>query len=142
MKKAATAALLALAGLAAVAVPALAIFGDSASIGANTFTTATLEAAGGLSGTAACNGVGVAKVTLSWTATASTFADGYDVLRSATDGGPYTNVGHVNGRNTTSHVDIPLVVNTTYYYVVQATAGGWTSANTNQASATTPPICV
>jgi len=142
MKRTAVVALLALAALAAVAVPSLAVLAGSDAIDANTFTTATLDAASGLGASASCNGLGTAKVSLSWTATPSGFADGYDVMRSLVNGGPYSEVAHVDGRTTTTYVNTGLLTNTTYYYVVVATAGGWTSADSNQASATTPAICL
>jgi hypothetical protein len=43
---------------------------------------------------------------------------GYEVLRSATSGGPYTQLALVAG--STSYVDSAVVENTTYYYVVRA----------------------
>ena len=123
-------------------VPTHARFTDAGAIGANTFSTATLAAPSGLSATGGCNGLLQPRVSLSWTASPSTFADGYDIRRSLVSGGPYTTVAHVNGRTTTTYNDAPLTLNTTYYYVVRATAGGWTSANTAQKSATTPLVCV
>jgi cellulose 1,4-beta-cellobiosidase len=125
----------------AAGVPAIARFGAAQSIGANTISTATLEPATGLGATAACDGPGTAKVTLSWTATASSFADGSDVYRGSASGGPYTNIAHVTGRTTTTFADTGLTQTTTYYYVIQATANSWTSVNTAQAQATTPTGC-
>ncbi len=80
------------------------------------------------------------QVNVSWTATASTFATGYNVLRGTASGGPFTQVGSVGGQSTVTFTDTTgtLAVSTTYYYVVVATFASWTSANSNVASVTTP----
>lgn len=123
------------------ALPAGAVMGDAVAIGSNTFTTATLEAPSGPGATPACNGP-TPKVDLAWTATPSTFADGYDVYRATVSGGPYTSIAHVTGRTTVTYADVTgLLVNTTYFYVLQATASSWTSVNSAQAQATTPLLC-
>lgn len=135
---------LALLSLAAcmigIAVPAYAQFGSNLSVAANSLSTATLQPGTDLSATASCDGADTAKITLDWTATSSSFADGYDVYRGSTDGGPYDNIGHVTG-TTKTYVDHGLTTNTTYFYVVQSTASNWTSINSNQAQATTPATC-
>ncbi len=77
---------------------------------------------------------GNAQVSLSWNA--SSGATSYNVLRSTTNGGPYTTIVSVT---TTSYTDTGLTNGTTYYYVVQAVNSAGTSPNSNQASAT--PIC-
>jgi hypothetical protein len=75
---------------------------------------------------------GDSQVTLSWTAVSD--ATGYNIKRSTTAGGPYTNVGsNVSG---TSYVDSSVTNGTTYYYVVTALNGTAESANSNEASAT------
>jgi hypothetical protein len=71
-------------------------------------------------------------VSVTWTA--STGATGYNILRT-TNGGPYTQVGT---STTSPFSDTGVSSGTTYYYVVQATNCAGTSANSNQASATTP----
>ena len=71
------------------------------------------------------------QINVSWTASAG--AASYNVLRSTTSGGPYTQVGT---SATTSFADTGLACNTTYYYVVQA-VGSCASGNSAQASATT-----
>ena len=70
-------------------------------------------------------------VTITWTATVSTIASGYTILRSATNGGPYTSIGSVVGRTTTTYTDT-IATLTTRYYVVEATRNNWTSPNSNQ----------
>jgi hypothetical protein len=77
-------------------------------------------------------------VRVSWTATPSAFADGYEVLRSGTDGGPYASVGTVAGRTTTTFEDTTATSVTTYYFVVQASKHQWRSGKSTQASATVP----
>jgi hypothetical protein len=94
-----------------------------------TFSTATLHAPTGLGATATAGLI----VTLTWTATVDLRATGYQVFRSTTNGGPYTQIATVASRTTTTYVDVPLVPGT-YYYVLKTYFGSWTSANSNQAS--------
>jgi cellulose 1,4-beta-cellobiosidase len=76
---------------------------------------------------------GQTTATVTWTASAG--ATGYNILRSTTSGGPYTQVGT---SATTTFADTGLTCNTTYFYVVQATnAPSCASANSAQASTTT-----
>jgi hypothetical protein len=125
-----------------LAAPALA--GWSASmIKSQMVTMGTLSAPTGLT---AANGVCVARtswpVDLSWTATPSTFADGYEVFRSTTTGGPYASLGTVNGRNTTTFADTTATSNKSYFYVVQAKRNLWRSPSSSEATVTTPrPNC-
>lgn len=72
------------------------------------------------------------QINLSWTA--STGATSYTVSRATTSGGPYTPVGSPTG---TSFPDTGLSCNTTYFYVVSASNGTCSSANTAQVQATT-----
>ena len=84
-----------------------------------------------------------ASITVSWTATTSTWADGYEILGSLVSGGPYVAVGTVSGVNTTSYTVTNLSFLTTYHYVVKATKGNWRSAATSQVSRTTlSPLCL
>src|SRR4029079_18319693 len=70
--------------------------------------------------------------TVSWTA--SSGATSYAISRSTTSGGPYTQVGP---SASTSFADSGLSCNTTYYYVVSASNGTCSSANSAQAQTTT-----
>jgi hypothetical protein len=117
-------------------------FTDAPGLGSNSFSSATLQAPTGLAASGGCTALLAPKVTLTWTATSSTFADGYDVYRGTASGGPYSNIGHVVGRTTTTYTDTSVNLNRTYYYVLRSTAFSWTSANSAQASATTPLICL
>jgi hypothetical protein len=69
---------------------------------------------------------------------ASSLATGYEIRRSTTNGGPYTAVGTTTA---TTYKDLGPVAGftwaTTYYYVVAATRGSW-STNSSQGSVTTP----
>jgi len=75
-----------------------------------------------------------AKINLSWAPLAG--AASYNVLRSTTNGGPYTSIA--TKVLTASFTDSTIVPGTTYYYVVSAVnanGDGTTSANSTQASA-------
>ena len=136
--------------LVAVLVAALAMsagaplaWGQMSSAGSATHTlsTDTLAAPTGLTASNGPCTAGVnASVTLNWTATASTWADGYEILRALLSGGPYTSVATVSGRSTTTYTDPGLLFLTPYYYVVKATRNSWRSAQTAEASKTTLSI--
>ena len=74
---------------------------------------------------------GNAQVSLSWNASAG--ATSYHIKRSATSGGPYTQVAATNAP---SDVDSGLTNGTTYYYVVSALNSAGESANSTEAIAT------
>ena len=110
-----------------------AVLTGSAALTGNLFTTANLSAPTVLSAVAAPS-----QVDLSWTATVSTFATGYQVLRATTSGGPYTQIAAVVGRTTTAYSDTTAAG--TVYYVVRATFQSWTSASSGEATATVSGI--
>jgi hypothetical protein len=74
---------------------------------------------------------GTAQVSLTWTASAG--ATSYNVLRSTTSGGPYT---QISSPTTTSYNDTGLTSGTAYYYVVTAVNATGQSAYSVQATAT------
>jgi len=74
---------------------------------------------------------GSGHVSLSWSA--SRGATSYNVLRSTTSGGPYSQAG---ASTTTSYVDSSVTNGTTYYYVVTAVNDSGQSGDSNEASAT------
>jgi hypothetical protein len=74
---------------------------------------------------------GNAQISLSWSA--STGATSYNVNRSTTSGGPYSQIA-TSCPN--SYTDSGLTNGTTYYYVVSAVNSSGQSANSTQASAT------
>jgi len=73
------------------------------------------------------------QITLAWTGSA--YAKGYDVKRSAQDGGPYTTLGTVAADHL-YYTDAGLKPGTTYYYVVAANNPEGQSANSAEARAT------
>jgi len=123
-------ALVVLTGLYLAAGVAFAVFSDTAPVGSNTFNVDTLSPPTSLTAG------GGASITLDWTATADTYASGHRVFRSATPGGPYTQIAEVTPRTTATHIDNPAAG--TYYYVVRAFYQNWESVDSNEASATTP----
>jgi hypothetical protein len=126
-----------------MAVPVSATW-QSAALVPQQLSTATLAPPTGTAAArGACFPVLSVEVDVTWTASSSTFADGYQVFRSATSDGPYTLIGTVAGRTTTTFTDADVTFLTTYHYVVQATRNLWRSVNSTQASFTTPtPACV
>jgi hypothetical protein len=117
-------------------------FTDAPMLGANDFTSATLHPPTGLGATAGCQLL-APRITLTWTATTSTFASGYDIYRSTTNGGPYSLLTHLDGPSTTTYVDTgSLSLNTWYYYVLRSAAHSWTSVSSSQAGANTPGLCL
>ena len=111
---------------------------SSAPTASGTYATGTLSAPTNLvASQGPCTVAVSASVTLTWTATTSTWADGYEILRSLISGGPYTTVATVSGQATTTYTDSTPLFSTLYYYVVRATKAAWRSANSNSASRTT-----
>lgn len=76
------------------------------------------------------------RIVVSWSASTSTWATGYEVARSTTSGGPYSVVGTV-GAAQLSFSDGPLTFSTTYHYVVRATKNTWRSPDSAQVVRTT-----
>jgi pectate lyase len=62
----------------------------------------------------------------------------YTVLRSQTQGGPYTVVAA--GVPSTSYADVTVTPGQAYYYVVVDIANGSQSPNSNEATAVAPPV--
>jgi hypothetical protein len=90
------------------------------------FSTATLQPPTALAGT------GGTTAGLTWTASTSSWATGYRVLRSATSGSGYTQLSSVTPVTATSTTDSPAAG--TWYYVLRTYFASWTSANSNQVS--------
>jgi hypothetical protein len=121
---------------------ALAAFNSSVPASAS-YATNTLAAPTNLAAAAGPCTVAVnPSVALTWTATSSTWADGYEILRSLVAGGPYASIATVSGVNTATYTDSTVLFSTVYRYVVRATKASWRSALSNEASITTPsPAC-
>jgi len=84
-----------------------------------------------------CHTLSSTAVNLSWTATTSTAATGYDILRSTTSGSGYTLIASVTPSSTVSYIDTTVAFSTRYYYVLQSSRNSWRSANSNEDPVTT-----
>ncbi len=127
--------------LSATGPMAWAAFQDRAEA-SSTFTTDVLQPPSGLSASPDC-GLLLYEVDLTWTATTSTWLDGYQVLMSTSESGSYDVVPLPlagDPKATTRTID-GLSASTTYWFVVRATKGGWRAA-TAPVSATTSAVCL
>jgi len=82
--------------------------------------------------TAVAGSGGATVATLTWTASTSGAATGYQLLRSATSGSGYTQVKSVTPVSATTTTDTPG--SGTWFYVLQTYLSSWTSGNSNEAS--------
>jgi hypothetical protein len=138
VERVATGLTLAVTALLVTASVALAQFSDAGSAAHSISTSQLQPPTDPATAHGPCTNGVTASIVVSWTATTSTWADGYEVLGSLVSGGPYSTVGTVSGRDTTSHTVTGLAFVTTYHFVVKATKGNWRSAATAQVSRTTP----
>ena len=124
--------------------PAAASFSTAPQIGQGSISSAVLAPPTAVSATGGCQTLIVGpQMTLAWTATTSTYATAYKVLRSTTTGGPYTMIATVAGGSTTGYTDTTVSgLGATYYYVVESSYSNWTSVNSAQAKGTTPVLCL
>ena len=127
------------AAVLVAASPALASYLDSATATA-TFTTTSLAAPTGVGAVGGCAGTLQPKVTVTWTATVTTFATGYDVYR-AVGLGPSTYLTTVSPRTTVTYVDTAVAILTQYTYTLKTKYQSWTKASST-ATATTPAVCL
>ena len=125
-------------GVLVLASPALALYLDSATATAG-FTTTQLAPPTAVGATGGCSGTSP-KVTVTWTATTTTFATGYDVYR-AVGVGPSTYLTTVTPRTTVAYVDTAVLLLTSYTYTVKTRYASWSTASAT-ASATTPLLCL
>jgi tRNA A-37 threonylcarbamoyl transferase component Bud32 len=88
-----------------------------------------------------CVGLLQAEVALSWTASRSGFADGYDVYRSTQSGGQFDLIGTVPGPDSTGFVDDDVAMGSRYFYQVRATARRGDSVPV-QVQTDTPAVCL
>jgi hypothetical protein len=75
---------------------------------------------------------------LTWTASTTTYTSGYTIERAAATAGPYSAIGTVTGRTTTTFTDSTASLNDTSYYRVHATYQNWVSG-AGGSSPYTPP---
>jgi hypothetical protein len=78
---------------------------------------------------------GMRRVFLKWASSGVT-AQGYNVLRATTSGGPYTTIASWTKNTYTEYTDENVTAGTTYYYVVQSINQSGTSASSTQVTAT------
>jgi len=78
---------------------------------------------------------GSSAVFLDWTTPTPSTAQGYNVLRATTSGGPYTLVSSWNASTYPHFTDNTVVNGTTYYYVVAATNQAGTGPNSAEVAA-------
>jgi len=124
------AVLLALAaGAGTFLVARAATFTDQASVPGNTLTTDTLAPPTGLAATV----VG-SNIRLDWTPTTDTYATGYNVLRSTTQGSGYSQIGTATPYTATTYTDNTAAAGTRYYYVLKTYFQSWLSVPSNEAS--------
>jgi hypothetical protein len=110
---------------------ASALFSDSLSVGANTFSTDTLNPP-----TSPVSS-GTTTTILNWTATTDTYAAGYRIFRSTTSGSGYAQVGQVTPRTTTTFNESPAAG--TYYYVLRSYVQSWESVDSAEVTVVVSP---
>jgi hypothetical protein len=122
---------------------ALATFTAAASSGGMALSSATLAAPTGASALqGACTNNKPAVISVSWTASSSSFTTGYTILRAAGSGGPYTAIGTVSAGTTTfTDPSVTLAYSTAYFYVVDATYQSWTAQSAQAAVTTLSKLC-
>ncbi len=129
--------------LLGISQKAFASFVSTGTIVQSSISSATLQPPTAVTATGGCQIIIVGpKITLNWMATTSGFVTSYAISRSATNGGSYTFLASVAG-NVTTYVDTSsLSINTSYYYVINSKFLSWNSVNSNQATGTTPLLCL
>lgn len=119
------------AGAAVVSVGVSALFTESMGVTSNAFSTDTLDPPTSLVSS------GTTTTILDWTATPDTYAAGHRVFRGTVSGGPYSQVGEVTPRTTTTYTESPAPG--TYYYVLRAYVQNWESADSAQVTVVVIP---
>lgn len=125
--------------LGAPAVAAAAFLGTTSATSAVT-TDVLLPPTGLAAGAGVCNPVTGDRIVLTWTASASTWRDGYEVARATTPGGPYTVIASPSAA-ATSYADGPLSFSTTYHYAVRAKRNAWRSVDATASRTTRTGFC-
>jgi serine/threonine-protein kinase len=101
-----------------------------------------LYAPTGVAAVEACDGWFAYRIDLTWSATSSTFADGYEVLRADYRDGPYEMIAVIDGRGSTSYSDYGLGADNMYFYKIKSFAGRRHGPPSEIASAITPFFCL
>ena len=141
--RAAIGVLVAIVAVVWVANPALGSFGDSATPSAGmTVATATLAPPGDPSlAPGTCSTLTGDSVRVTWTASTSSWTDGYEVLRALTSSGPWMVVADLPP-STLTFTETGLAFSTTMYYRVQSTKAGWTSVSSTTTITTRSLLCL
>lgn len=129
-----------LAGALAAPSVAAAAFQDSSVASGEVSTDVLLPPTALTAGTGTCTPLSGDRIALSWTASASTWRDGYEIARATSAGGPYTVVASVPAA-AVSYTDGPLSFSTTYHYVVRAERNAWRSVDVNASRTTRNSLC-
>jgi beta-galactosidase len=108
---------------------------DNAEINGIEVVSAPISSPSNLTATAAS----ASQINVNWTASSAPGAV-YDIFRSTTSGFTPSSANQIATATGTSYSDTGLAVNTTYYYLVEASNASGTSAPTGQASASTMAI--
>ena len=126
----------------ALAAPAVAdaAFNDSAAATMAVTSDVLLPATSPAAGPGTCTPLSTDRIVLTWTATASTWADGYEVARGTSAGGPYTVIASVSAA-TTTYTDSSLSFSTTYHYAIRAKRNAWRSADATTSRTTRNSFC-
>lgn len=125
--------------LAAPAVAAAAFHDATVATGAVT-TDVLLPPTTLTAGPGTCTPLSGDRIALSWTASASTWRDGYEIARATSAGGPYTVIATV-AAGATTYTDGPLSFSTTYHYAVRATRHAWRSSDVTASRTTRNGLC-
>jgi hypothetical protein len=136
------------------AVAALASVGFTSVVATSTaVSTGTVAPPSGVTAVATCKGkAGGGKggpggggggsagsyVTVSWTASPSSFVSAYNVLRATSGGAPTVVATNVSG---TTWTDTSIAGTTTYAYTVQSAYRGWTASSATPGTVTTAQAC-
>lgn len=121
---------------------AWASFNDSSSASAAYSTDVLAAPTNPAAGPGTCTAFSNDRIILTWTATTSTWADGYEIARSLVPGGPYTVIGTVSGVASTTYNDGPLAFSTTYYYAIRSTRNAWRSTDATVSRTTRSSLCL
>jgi len=109
----------------------LAVLLDSEGVAANLISTNTLSATTSVTVDDSTAG----QIDVSWSATVDSYAGGYNIYRSDTQGSGYPYLDTLIGQSTSNFSD-SILGTITHYYVVESYADDWTSTYSNEANGT------
>ena len=129
-----------LAGALTAPAVAAAAFQDGTTAAGAVTTDVLLPATALTAGAGTCTPLSGDRIALSWTASASTWRDGYEIARATSAAGPYTVIASV-ATAAVSYTDGPLSFSTTYHYVVRAKRNAWRSVDVTASRTTRNSLC-